>query len=49
MGLTMIVENRGGRGYSYNEILQMLTEVGFENIERRPLIEPAEIVIGYKK
>jgi len=46
MGLTMIVENRGGRGYSYNEILQMLTEVGFENIERRPLIEPAEIVIG---
>lgn len=45
----MIVENRGGRGYSYNEILQMLTEVGFENIERRPLIEPAEIVIGYKK
>ncbi|MDQ6668944.1 MAG: acetylserotonin O-methyltransferase [Thermoproteota archaeon] len=49
MGLTMIVENSGGRGYSYNEILQMLTEVGFKNIERRPLIEPAEIVIGYKK
>ena len=49
MGLTMIVENSGGRGYSYSEILQMLTEVGFKNIERRPLIEPAEIVIGYKK
>jgi hypothetical protein len=27
----------------------MLTEVGFKNIEKRPLIEPAEIVIGYKK
>jgi hypothetical protein len=27
----------------------MLTEVGFKNIERRPLIEPADIVIGYKK
>ena len=49
MGLTMIIENSGGRGYSYSEILQMLTEVGFKNIERRPLIEPAEVVIGYKK
>jgi ubiquinone/menaquinone biosynthesis C-methylase UbiE len=49
MGLTMIIENSGGRGYSYSEISQMLTEVGFKNIEKRPLIEPAEIVIGYKK
>ncbi|HET7149230.1 MAG TPA: methyltransferase [Candidatus Nitrosopolaris sp.] len=49
MGLTMIIENSGGRGYSYNEISQMLTEVDFKNIERRALIEPAEIVIGYKK
>jgi 3-hydroxy-5-methyl-1-naphthoate 3-O-methyltransferase len=49
MGLTMIIENRGGRSYSYSEISQMLIEVGFKNIEKRPLIEPAEIVIGYKK
>lgn len=49
MGLTMIVENSGGRGYSYSDISQMLTEAGFKNIEKRPLIEPAEIVIGYKK
>jgi hypothetical protein len=49
MGLTMIIENSGGRGYSYSEISQMLTEVGFKNIEKRPLIEPADIVIGYKK
>ena len=49
MGLTMIIENRGGRSYSYSEISEMLTEAGFKNIEKRPLIEPAEIVIGYKK
>jgi predicted O-methyltransferase YrrM len=49
MGLTMIIENSKGRGYSYIEISEMLTEAGFKNIEKRPLIEPAEIVIGYKK
>ena len=49
MGLTMVIENSKGRGYSYSEISQMLTEAGFKNIEKRPLIEPAEIVIGYKK
>ena len=49
MGLTMIIENSTGRGYSYTEISQMLIEAGFKNIEKRPLIEPAEIVIGYKK
>jgi hypothetical protein len=27
----------------------MLTDVGFTNIERRPLAGPAEVVIGYKK
>jgi 3-hydroxy-5-methyl-1-naphthoate 3-O-methyltransferase len=49
MGLTMIIENSGGRSYSYIEISQMLKEAGFKNIEKRSLIEPAEIVIGYKK
>jgi len=44
----MIVENSGGRGHSYSEISHMLTEVGYKNIEKRPLIDPAEIVIGYK-
>jgi 3-hydroxy-5-methyl-1-naphthoate 3-O-methyltransferase len=47
MGLTMILENSGGRSYSYSEVSQMLTEVGFKSIEKRPLIEPAEIIIGY--
>jgi 3-hydroxy-5-methyl-1-naphthoate 3-O-methyltransferase len=48
MGLTMIIENSGGRSYSYREMSQMLIEAGFKNVEKRSLIEPAEIVIGYK-
>jgi hypothetical protein len=49
MGLTMIIENRAGRSYSYSEVTEMLTEAGFKNIEKRPLVEPAEIIIGYKR
>jgi hypothetical protein len=48
MGLNMMVETSGGRNYSVTEIFEMLTEVGFENIEKRSLAGPAEIVIGYK-
>lgn len=49
MSLTMIVEQPEGRNYSFSEVSTMLTEVGFTNIEKRPLAGPAEIVIGYKK
>ena len=49
MGLTMIIENRGGRSYSYDEVSQMLREAGFKDIEKKLLIEPAEIIIGYKE
>jgi hypothetical protein len=38
-----------GRNYSFSEISNMLSDVGFKNIEKRPLSGPAEIVIGYKK
>jgi len=48
MNLNMIVELERGRNYSFSEISKMLTEVGFKNIEKRPLAGPAEIVIGYK-
>lgn len=48
MGLTMLIENSGGRSYSYDEISDMLVEAGFKNIQKRPLIELAEIVIAYK-
>jgi hypothetical protein len=45
----MIVEQPEGRNYSFSEVSTMLTDVGFTNIEKRPLAGPAEIVIGYKK
>jgi len=49
MGLTMIIENNRGRSYSYDEVSQMLKEAGFKDIEKRRLVEPAEIIIGYKR
>jgi 3-hydroxy-5-methyl-1-naphthoate 3-O-methyltransferase len=49
MSLTMIIEQTEGRNYSFSEVSRMLTDVGFTNIEKRPLAGPAEIVIGYKK
>jgi len=49
MSLNMIVEQERGRNYSFAEISKILTDVGFKNIEKRPLAGPAEIVIGYKK
>jgi hypothetical protein len=48
MSLNMMVETSGGRSYSFAEISEMLTEVGFKNIEKSPLGGPAEIMIGYK-
>jgi hypothetical protein len=48
MGLNMMVETSGGRNYSFAEISEILTEIGFKNIEKRSLAGPAEIVIGYK-
>jgi 3-hydroxy-5-methyl-1-naphthoate 3-O-methyltransferase len=48
MGLNMIVETTGGRNYSFVEISEMLMGAGFNDIEKRPLAGPAEIVIGYK-
>jgi hypothetical protein len=49
MSLTMIIEQTEGRNYSFYEVSKMLTDVGFTNIEKRPLAGPAEIVIGYRK
>jgi hypothetical protein len=45
----MIVDQPVGRNYSFGEVSKMLTDVGFINIEGRPLAGPAEIVIGNKK
>jgi hypothetical protein len=49
LSLTMIVDQPEGRNYPFAEVSKMLTDVGFTNIERRPLAGPAEVVIGYKK
>ena len=49
IGLNMIIENSSGRNYSHHEVSQMLKEAGFENVEKRRLVEPAEIIIGYKR
>jgi hypothetical protein len=48
LSLTILVEQPEGRNYSYNEISKILTDVGFNNIEKRPLVGPVDIVIGYK-
>jgi 3-hydroxy-5-methyl-1-naphthoate 3-O-methyltransferase len=48
MSLNMIMLTSGGRNYSFVEISRMLSDVGFKNIEKRPLAGPAQIVIGYK-
>ena len=45
----MVIENNRGRSYSYNEVSQMLKEAGFKDIEKSRLVEPAEIIIGYKR
>jgi 3-hydroxy-5-methyl-1-naphthoate 3-O-methyltransferase len=48
MSLNLIILTSGGRNYSFVEISRMLSDVGFKNIEKRPLAGPAQIVIGYK-
>ncbi|MDP9288376.1 MAG: hypothetical protein M3P08_09275 [Thermoproteota archaeon] len=48
MSLNMIMLTSGGRNYSFVEISRRLSDVGFKNIEKRPLAGPAQIVIGYK-
>ena len=44
----MIVDQPQGRNYSFSEVSKMLIDIGFTNIEKKPLAGPAEIVIGYK-
>jgi 3-hydroxy-5-methyl-1-naphthoate 3-O-methyltransferase len=49
MSMNMIIETEGGKNYSFAEISKMLAAAGFSNIEKRTLIGPASIVIGYKR
>ena len=49
MGLNMLLETNEGKSYSFAEICEMLTEVGFVGIEKKPISNsPGNIIIGYK-
>lgn len=48
MGLNMMIETEGGRGYSFVEIRKMLKDTGFIDIRRHILVGPASIVVGQK-
>jgi hypothetical protein len=48
MSLIMTLEQVGGKSYSFFRRIKNASDVGFTNIEKRPLAGPAEIVIGYK-
>jgi hypothetical protein len=45
----MFVDMPEGRNYSHAEVSEMLTDIGFMNIEKRPLPGPAEVIIGHKQ
>jgi 3-hydroxy-5-methyl-1-naphthoate 3-O-methyltransferase len=49
LGLTMILEHKEGRNYSYSEVSEMLSNAGFKDIHQKSLSGPADIIIGYKK
>ena len=48
MGLNMMIETEGGRGYTYVEIRKMLKDTGFIEIRKHTLAGPASIVVGHK-
>ncbi len=48
-GLAMFVDLPEGRNYFHAEVSEMLTDIGFMNIEKRPLRGPAEVIIGHKQ
>ena len=46
----MILQTSEGRSYSFAEILEMLTKVGFAGIEKRPILgSPGHIILGHKR
>jgi hypothetical protein len=48
-GLAIFVDMPEGRNYSHAEVSEMLTDIGFMNMEKRPLPGPAEVIIGHKQ
>lgn len=48
LGMTMILEHKDGRNYSYSEVSEMLSNAGFKDMQQKSLSGPADIIIGYK-
>ncbi len=47
MGLNMMIETEGGRGYTFVEINKMLKDIGFIDIQKHTLARPTSIVVGH--
>ncbi len=48
MSLSMLVDTRGGRSYTYGELRELLRVAGFRSVERRALLGAAQLVIARK-
>lgn len=49
MGLNMAIETNEGKAYSFAEINNMLSEIGFTKIEKKPILgSPGHIILGHK-
>jgi len=48
MGLNMMIETEGGRGYTFVEISKMLKDTGFIDIRKHTLAGPASIMVAQK-
>ena len=48
MSLTMMIDTRHGRTYTYAELHRLLRDAGFRTIERKSLYGPAQLVTAWK-
>ena len=48
MSLTMMIDTRHGRTYTYVELHRLLRDAGFRMIERKSLYGPAQLVTAWK-
>ncbi len=48
MSLNMMVDTRGGRSYTFNELRELLHAAGLRRVERKPLYDAAQLVIAHK-
>ncbi len=48
MSLNMMVDTRGGRSYTFNELQELLRAAGFGSVEQRRLFAAAQLVVARK-